>query len=89
MNSTHTAHDDVVRTLDEPRDEFLSVDPTPNMQLDDEIFDPEITYGELQKKLWAAHVRDTIKSFFAMFEHYVPTMSRADVIKFMDRQQKD
>ena len=73
----------------EPQDEFLSVDPTPNMQLDDEIFDPEITYGELQKKLWAAHVRDTIKSFFAMFEHYVPTMSRADVIKFMDRQQKD
>ena len=48
MNSTHTAHDDVVRTLDEPRDEFLSVDPTPNMQLDDEIFDPEITYVSLR-----------------------------------------
>ena len=89
MNSTHTAHDDVVRTLDEPRDEFLSVDPTPNMQLDDEIFDPEITYGELQKKLWAAHVRTTIQSLFAVFKYYVPAMSRDDVSKFMDRELKD
>ena len=89
MNSAHTAHDDVVRTLDEPRDEFLSVDPTPNMQLDDEIFDPEITYGELQKKLWAAHVRTTIQSLFAVFKYYVPAMSRDDVSKFMDRELKD
>ena len=73
----------------EPQDEFLSVDPTPNMQLDDEIFDPEITYGQLQKKLWAAHVRTTIQSLFAVFKYYVPAMSRDDVGKFMDRQQKD
>ncbi len=83
-NSTHTELHDEVLSLD---DAFMT--PPFTMPLDDEIFDPEITYGELQKKLWAAHVRDTIKSFFAMFEHYVPTMSRADVIKFMDRQQKD
>ena len=88
-NSTHTAHDDVVRTLGEPRDEFLSVDPTPNMRLDDEIFPSEITYGQLQKKLWAAHVRTTLQSLFAVFQYYVPTMSRDDVGKFMAREQKD
>ena len=73
----------------EPQDEFLSVDPTPNMQLDDEIFPSEITYGQLQKKLWAAHVRTTIQSLFAVFQYYVPTMSRDDVGKFMAREQKD
>ena len=88
-NSTHTAHDDVVRTLGEPRDEFLSVDPTPNMRLDDEIFPSEITYGQLQKKLWEAHKRTTIQSLFAVFKYYVPAMSREDVSKFMAREQKD
>ena len=78
-NSTHT----------EPHDEFLVVDPTPNMQLDDEIFPSEITYGQLQKKLWAAHKRTTIQSLFAVFEYYVPAMSRDDVGKFMARELKD
>jgi hypothetical protein len=81
-------------TSSEPHDEVLSQEdafmtPPFTVQLDDEIFDPEITYGELQKKLWAAHVRTTIQSFFAVFKYYVPTMSRADVIEFIDKQSKD
>ena len=48
-----------------------------------------ITREELQKKLWAAHVRTTIQSLFAVFQYYVPTMSRDDVGKFMAREQKD
>ena len=81
-------------TSSEPHDEVLSLDdafmtPPFPVQLDDEIFDPEITYGELQKKLWAAHVRTTIQSLFAVFKYYVPAMSREDVSKFMAREQKD
>ena len=83
-NSTHTEPHDEVLSLD---DAFMT--PPFTMQLDDEIFDPEITYGELQKKLWEAHKRTTIQSLFAVFKYYVPAMSRDDVGKFMAREQKD